>query len=160
MHTRLFLDLVQDAMNEYSYNADLAGLSYKLETQANGILINIDGYNDKLPVLAKVVLEKMAKLQVDPQRFEIIKDQIRRNYQNFKLAAPSGHTTYWVSYLTQNKVYTPEEKLDVLEGMSDYALSIIALTLDYRRLRYNTTDSRRVHSEIVAEYLRRRFGAW
>ena len=116
MNTRLFLDLVEDAMNEYSYDADLAGLSYKLETQADGIIMSIDGYNDKLPVLAKVVLEKMASLQVDSQRFEIIKDQVARKYQNFKLSAPSAHTAYWVSYLTQGKVFTPDEKLAVLEG--------------------------------------------
>lgn len=103
-------------MNEYSYDADLAGLRYHLETQADGILMSIDGYNDKLPVLAKVVLEKMADLQVDPQRFEIIKDQNRRKYQNFKLSAPSQLSMYWTSYLTQNKVFTPEEKLEALEG--------------------------------------------
>merc|ERR1712093_958161 len=108
---RLYLDLVMDAMSEYSYDADLAGLSYKLDTQADGIIMHIDGYNDKLSVLTEVVLERMRDLKVDPQRFEIIKDQNRRKFQNFNLAAPSGLTTYWMTYLIQNKIQAPQEKL-------------------------------------------------
>lgn len=110
-----------EAMNEYSYDADLAGLRYGLETQADGILLNLDGYNDKLAVLAKVVMEKMVDLQVDPQRFEIIKDQNRRKYQNFQLATPSQLSMYWTSYLTQSNVYTPEEKLEKLESACNLA---------------------------------------
>lgn len=105
-----------DAMSEYSYDADLAGLSYKLDTQADGVLMTIDGYNDKLAVLTKVVLEKMATLQVDPKRFEIIKDQIQRQYVNFNLAAPSQLTAYYTSYLTQKQVFLPEEKLAAIDS--------------------------------------------
>jgi len=118
VYVRLYLDLVMDAMSEYSYDADLAGLSYKLDTQADGIIMHIDGYNDKLSVLAKVVLEKMLDLKVDPQRFEIIKDQLRRRFQNFDLAAPSGHTAYWMTYLIQNKIQGPKEKLEALETVT------------------------------------------
>lgn len=40
-------------------------------------MLSIDGYNDKLPVLAKVVVEKMKSYVVDEKRFEIVKDQVR-----------------------------------------------------------------------------------
>lgn len=115
---RLYLDLVMDAMSEYSYDADLAGLSYKLDTQADGIIMHIDGYNDKLYVLTKVVLEKMLDLKVNPQRFEIIKDQNRRKFENFNLAAPSALTTYWMTYLIQNKIQPPQAKLEALETVT------------------------------------------
>lgn len=105
-----------DVMIEYSYDADLAGLSYRLDTQSDGIIMLIDGYNDKLPVLAKVVLEKMATLQIDPKRFELVKDQIRRQYINFNMASPQQLSAYYGSYLLIEKSYLPAEKLAALEG--------------------------------------------
>lgn len=105
-----------DAMNEYSYDADLAGLSYKLDTQADGILMTVDGYNDKLPVLAKVVLEKIATLKIDPKRFDLVKDQISRQYLNFNLAAPGQLAAYYTSFLTQKDGFLPAEKLSALNG--------------------------------------------
>lgn len=113
-----------DAMSEYSYDADLAGLSYKLDTQADGMLMTVDGYNDKLPVLAKVVLEKIASLKIDPKRFDLVKDQIRRQYLNFDLAAPSQLTAYYTSFLTQKDVFLPTEKLAALDGKFNDTLLI------------------------------------
>lgn len=74
----MFIELVKDALVEYSYDAELAGLSYTFDTQGDGILLTVDGYNDKLHVLAKVVVEKMKSLQVDEERFRLIMDQVRR----------------------------------------------------------------------------------
>lgn len=51
-------------------------MSYTLESQADGILLTVDGYNDKLDVLAKVVVEKMRNLQVNEERFRLIVDQV------------------------------------------------------------------------------------
>lgn len=75
----MFIELVKDALVEYSYDAELAGLSYTFESQADGILLTVDGYNDKLHVLAKVVVEKMKTLKVDEERFRLIMDQVRRS---------------------------------------------------------------------------------
>lgn len=76
VQSRLFTELVKDALTEYSYDAELAGLSYTLETQGDGIMLTVDGYNDKLHVLAKVVLEKMKELKVDEERLRLITDQV------------------------------------------------------------------------------------
>jgi insulysin len=77
VQSRLFTELVRDSLSEYSYDADLAGLRYTFDSQADAILLTIEGYNDKLAVLAKVVLERIRTLKVDPERFSIIMDQVR-----------------------------------------------------------------------------------
>lgn len=77
VQSRFFTELIRDSLVEYSYDADLAGLSYTFSSEADGIVLTLDGYNDKLHVLARVVFEKIRSLQVDPKRFEIIKDQVR-----------------------------------------------------------------------------------
>jgi insulysin len=77
VQSRLFTELIRDSLVEYSYDADLAGLSYTFDSQADGILLTIDGYDDKLEVLSKVVFDTIKTLKVDKKRFDIIVDQVR-----------------------------------------------------------------------------------
>jgi insulysin len=72
----VFCDLVNDSLDEYSYDADIAGLSYNLSPQANGLILNLGGYNDKLPVLLRVVAERIKGFKADPQRFALIVEQV------------------------------------------------------------------------------------
>lgn len=74
--TRLYTDLVADALTEFAYDADLAGLSYGFSPHALGTIISISGYNDKLHVLAKHVVDKVKNIQVKADRLEIIKEQV------------------------------------------------------------------------------------
>lgn len=76
--SRLYTDLVEDSLNEYAYDADLAGLSYELYSQLGSIVLTVEGYNDKLAALQEVVIQKMINFQIDPQRFELLKDKVRQ----------------------------------------------------------------------------------
>ncbi|CEH18771.1 related to ste23-metalloprotease involved in a-factor processing [Ceraceosorus bombacis] len=113
--SRVFVELVKDALTEYSYDAELAGLGYNIESQADGIGLSVDGYSHKLPVLCRYILEEIAKFKVDPKRFDIIKDSVRRGYQNFSLEAPYQHANYYMTYLLVERMWTAEEKLVELE---------------------------------------------
>jgi insulysin len=57
--SRLFADLVGDSLTEFSYDADLAGLSYNYASHSFGTYLVIGGYNDKLPVLLRHIFEKI-----------------------------------------------------------------------------------------------------
>lgn len=74
--SRLYTDLVEDSLSEFSYDADLAGLSYELFAQLGTITLTLEGYNDKLASLQEVVVDKMTNFQVDPQRFNLLKDKV------------------------------------------------------------------------------------
>lgn len=77
IQTRLFTELIRDSLQEYAYDAELAGLSFAFDQQADGILLSMDGYNDKLSVLVNVIATRMRDYQVDVQRFHLIHDQVR-----------------------------------------------------------------------------------
>ncbi|PWN29969.1 hypothetical protein BDZ90DRAFT_229012 [Jaminaea rosea] len=115
--SRVFVELLKDALTEYSYDAELAGLGYNIEAQADGFGISVDGYNDKLPVLLGHILKAVRNFEVDPARFEIIKDTVARGYENFRLEAPYQHANYYTTYLTVERIWTPEEKLRELKRM-------------------------------------------
>lgn len=57
----------------------------------------------------------MRDFQVDPERFKLLKDQLRRSYKNFSLEPPYQHALYYLSYLTQDKMWTNSEKLKELD---------------------------------------------
>ncbi|ORY56460.1 Metalloenzyme, LuxS/M16 peptidase-like protein [Leucosporidium creatinivorum] len=118
VQSRLFTELVKDALTEYSYDAELAGLSYTFETQGDGILLTVDGYNDKLHVLAKVVVEKMKELKVDEERLRLITDQLKRAYINYRLDQPYNHAAFYTGYLTSETAWTRDAQLAALEDVT------------------------------------------
>jgi len=73
---RLFADLVGDSLTEFSYDADLAGLSYNYSSHSFGTYLLIGGYNDKLPVLLRHIFEKIKGLEVKPERLNVTKEQV------------------------------------------------------------------------------------
>ncbi|KAG0170307.1 Insulinase (Peptidase M16) [Apophysomyces sp. BC1034] len=116
--TRLYTDLLKDSLNEYAYDAEVAGLCYNIENQLEGMLLAIGGYNDKLSVLLEKVVQKMRDFHVDPERFKLLKDQLRRSYKNFALEPPYQHALYYLSYFTQDKMWTNAEKLMELDTIT------------------------------------------
>ncbi|POY74423.1 hypothetical protein BMF94_2617 [Rhodotorula taiwanensis] len=118
IQTRLFTELIRDSLQEYAYDAELAGLSFAFDQQADGILLSMDGYNDKLSVLVNVIATRMRDYQVDVQRFHLIHDQLKRSYQNFRLEQPYSHVGYDGAYLTQALAHTVEEKLAALDEVT------------------------------------------
>ncbi|KXS20116.1 hypothetical protein M427DRAFT_52375 [Gonapodya prolifera JEL478] len=116
--TKLYTELVKDSLNEYSYFADVAGLSYYLEAQVDGLLLGFSGYNDKISLLVEKVAERMRTLEVDPVRFELIAEQLSRSYKNFQQESPSSHAAYYASLLIQEQLHTNDEKLEALKGVT------------------------------------------
>ncbi|KAK8768738.1 hypothetical protein V5799_014797, partial [Amblyomma americanum] len=72
--THMFVRLFTDALNEYTYAAMQAGLSYSLDNTIYGIVLSIRGYNDKQHVLLAKIMDKMTNFVVDQQRFDILRE--------------------------------------------------------------------------------------
>lgn len=82
---RLYTELVRDALEEYAYDADLAGLQYTVSLGSRGLILDISGYNDKLPVLLQQVATTMRDLDIKQDRFEVLKERLMRAYSNWQL---------------------------------------------------------------------------
>ncbi|KAJ3113502.1 Insulinase (Peptidase M16) [Phlyctochytrium bullatum] len=116
--TRLYTDLLEDALNQYSYYADVAGLSYSIENNTEGLELHVLGYNDKLPRLIEHVFRTMKSLHINPDRFKAIKEHLGHLYKDWKMDAPHQHASYYGSYVTQEKLWTSEEKLEALNDIT------------------------------------------
>ncbi|RPD65209.1 LuxS/MPP-like metallohydrolase [Lentinus tigrinus ALCF2SS1-6] len=117
--TRLFVDLVEDALAEVTYDADLAGLSYSVSNDVDGIVVSVGGYNDKLDVLLRTVLEKLRDLVVTPDRLQVIAEKIKRDYENYYVGQPSSLSEAFGQWLIMPTLWTPADKLTELPRISE-----------------------------------------
>lgn len=106
---RLFTELVRDALEEYSYDAELAGLQYTVSLDSRGLFLDISGYNDKLPVLLEQVVVTMRDISIRDDRFDIVKEQLTRGYDNYQLQSSYQQIGDYVSWLNAERDYTVEE---------------------------------------------------
>lgn len=81
--TKLFTKLLEDTLNEFSYDAQLAGLKYRIINTVDGMQLAVRGYDCKQSVLLKSILEKMANFNVPEERFQIIKEKVSAFYFYF-----------------------------------------------------------------------------
>lgn len=115
---RLYTDIVRDALEEYSYDAELAGLDYSVSSHSMGIEIAVSGYNEKLPVLLEKVLTTMRDLEVKQDRFEIIKERLLRGLKNWDFQQPYNQVGDFTRWLNSEKGYINEQILAELHHLT------------------------------------------
>jgi insulysin len=124
----LFTNLITDSLTEFSYDADLAGLSYSVSAVSRGIWVSLSGYNDKMAVLARHVLERVKLMKIKPERLEVIKEQVRvilsvglspdifglqlkRDWENFFFGQTYRLSDYFARYILTEQQWTIEQSL-------------------------------------------------
>jgi insulysin len=103
-------------LNEFSYDADVAGLGYSLSRDTDGLFLAAYGFDDQLHVLLAKLVQGMRNHVVKKERFDVIKDSLVRQLQNWKLNAPYDHAINYTEYLLTSRQWTNEEKEEALKG--------------------------------------------
>ncbi|RDW92852.1 a-pheromone processing metallopeptidase Ste23 [Aspergillus mulundensis] len=113
--SKLYCELVRDALVEYSYDAELAGLDYNLSASIFGLDVSVGGYNDKMAVLLEKVFTSMRDLVINPDRFRIIKERLTRGYKNAEYQQPYYQVGDYTRYLTAERGWLNEQYAAELE---------------------------------------------
>ncbi|KAH9625012.1 hypothetical protein KSS87_008080 [Heliosperma pusillum] len=108
--TDIFTRLLMDYLNEYAYYAEVAGLHYGVYHTNSGFEVTVFGYNHKLKNLLDVVVDKVVKFEVKPDRFAFIKQ-------------PYHQAMYYCSLILQDHLWPWMEQLDVLPHLDADSLS-------------------------------------
>ncbi|RCI06352.1 Insulinase (Peptidase M16) [Rhizopus stolonifer] len=111
----LYTALLSDSLTEFSYNAEVAGLNYYLTQEPEGIILFVGGFSHKLSLLLEKVVSRMKDLKLKQDRFDMIKDEVTRDYENFFLEAPFQHATYYLSYALSNRKWTCDDLMSQLK---------------------------------------------
>ena len=67
------VELLIDHLNELTYPAEVAGLSYDIYAHQGGFTLQLSGFSSRLPRLLELILKNRTFGRVDPLRFNIIK---------------------------------------------------------------------------------------
>jgi len=113
--TELFVRLVKDQLNQYAYNAGLAGLRYDLYRHIRGITVRLGGYSDKQSLLLRAIADALHQPILSNSRFAVLKnallDELRNNIQR----KPYVRAMSEVRTLLIKRLWTDDEKIHALQ---------------------------------------------
>jgi len=76
----LWIALLTEELNAWSFPASQAGLSVSLEAHPKGMRLVLSGYQDKQQALLNDLMSWLADFEVDPEDFERIRDRMVRSW--------------------------------------------------------------------------------
>ncbi|KAK1219159.1 metalloprotease [Marasmius sp. AFHP31] len=114
----LFTDLIEDSLEEITYDAQVAGLSYRCLDTVNGLYVSFSGYNDKFPLLLKQVLGRLKDLLVDSERLNIMIERRKKQWENFFLGESYNLARYYSSHCLSAVSWLKEDLLEELKSVT------------------------------------------
>ncbi len=78
----LYIELVNDALNEVRYQAGLAGSGYGISLTDRGVQIRLYGYQNKLGLLLDTLILELVEHRIEPERFAIKREEYLRRLRN------------------------------------------------------------------------------
>ena len=123
--SQLYELCLNDSLDEYAYDATLAGLMYNLQVIPRGVRFTFGGYNDKLQDFAAYISSKIARnfLDVLPNsdsELDRFKDNLKRGLSGFDTKQPYAHAIYYttLSIEPKNFQYSNEELRNELASLT------------------------------------------
>ena len=116
--TEIYVEMINEQLNEFSYAAKLAGLGASLRSNSRGLGLNMGGYADGQDEMLRQVVEAMTNLQPDTNLFDRTKRNLREEIQNKTQDPPysqTGSRTYKLLYIPY---YTDAERLAALDALT------------------------------------------
>jgi insulysin len=80
--SEMLVRLLDNALIETVYPAELAGLSFTISTGDRGISFSCAGFDQKLGHLVGVVLRSLAEMKFEPTRFSMLREKYARGLAN------------------------------------------------------------------------------
>ncbi len=115
--TTLFVEVVNDQLNEFSYPADVAGLEYSLYTHTRGFSVRVSGYNDKQARLLDRIIAAIRQPKFDPRVFDMARRKLIRGYANRAKNAPNQQVMSSVIDLILKPHWLDAALLEAVQGV-------------------------------------------
>ncbi|GAA6075575.1 axonemal dynein light chain domain-containing protein 1 isoform X1, partial [Tachysurus ichikawai] len=78
----IFVNILAHNLAEPAYDADVAQLEYKLVPGDHGLVIRLKGFNHKLPLLLKLIVDYLADFTAALDVFSMFVEQLKKTYFN------------------------------------------------------------------------------
>jgi insulysin len=109
--------VIRQVLNEFAYPAEIAGLSYSFDNNVSGFVLAVSGYNDKLNILLKRLMDTICNVSSyqDEQLLDRMCDLKLREWNNFFLGAPYQVAMYETSVLLNQPRWHFKDKCTSME---------------------------------------------
>ncbi|KAA0712124.1 Nardilysin [Triplophysa tibetana] len=78
----LFVNILAHNLAEPAYDAEVAQLEYRLLPGDHGLYIRLKGFNHKLPLLFKLIVDHLSNFSAAPDVFGMFTEQLKKTYFN------------------------------------------------------------------------------
>lgn len=112
----LFVMMFNDSLSRHSYQAEVAGLTFGFRKQWHSLLLNVEGYSDKLPVLFEKLLRRLTNFRVDDSRFGVMRREHVQELQNFPSQSPMSQCFHYFTMCIQEGGWTKSELLNDMKA--------------------------------------------
>lgn len=145
---QIYARLVQDELNAGIYSAALAGLGYGIGSSGSGFNLNVAGYSDKQQLLLDRVLATFATLEINPERFALIQQEMLTDWRNFASERPYTQAWSALRVALNSQQFAPEELAAGLQQVTPATLAAwrdkVLKQVGVRGLLHGNVDSARV----------------
>lgn len=87
--TELWCRCVEESLKEYAYDAEVAGVGYSFSLGSACVMMELDGFNDKLGVLLDAVMDKIMSMKEVPEHiYSIVADAYGDEVSNVAFHSP------------------------------------------------------------------------
>jgi insulysin len=116
----LWVEVIQEQLNEFSYLASMAGLHCSVSESRTGIQLSLSGYNEKAHILYQRVIDTMRESpnRLDEDLYLRVKDMTDKKLKNFLFSQPYQHAIYAADLVLEYGKWTIEECLDALDQVT------------------------------------------
>ncbi|MCZ6887695.1 MAG: insulinase family protein [Gammaproteobacteria bacterium] len=114
----IYARLVEDRLNARAYPAQIAGFQYRVRAGGTGFDITVSGYADKLYKLFADVVEAMTELKIQPDRLELYKESLGKDFANFNRERPYSQALASVRHLLVSTAWPPGILAAALQDVS------------------------------------------
>jgi insulysin len=124
---RIYERILNDDLNSFVYDAQVAGCNYKVSCVPTGLRISLRGYSEKLPFLLDTLTTRMLSLiqelkegpELHPglaMKFKKAHDNLLRETKNYRLDTPYEIASYNARLILEESVWYVDNYIDEMEG--------------------------------------------
>jgi insulysin len=153
------VNLVNDQLSEFAYPANLAGSFFGLSARSRGFTLTVSGYSDKQELLLEELLKTLTRATFEQERFDIIRTEMIRSWQNAHLQTPYIRLFEQTQALLMEPTWSEDEKIAMvrditLEEVQAFIPQVLAsLRLDVLHHGNVTADDARAMLTVLTRYL-------
>ncbi len=113
----LYVALVNDELETFTYAADLAGMEYALYKHLRGFTVRFSGYSDKEAMLVERIVASLRSPRLDAERFAVTRAEAARRLRNASKRSPARLASAEIRNLLLEPSWSEEEQLAILETL-------------------------------------------